>query len=59
MKLYFNDLDNLILAFFDSMQKDKDGFRVEEKIRINKVYEVYNYKDKLLETVKVYLKVKK
>lgn len=58
-RLYFNDLDNLVVAFFDSMQKDKHGGRVEEKIAINKVVDIYNYKEKLLETVRGYDKIKK
>lgn len=58
-RLYFNDLDNMVVGFFDSMQKDKNESRVDEQIKINNVYEVYNYKEKLLETVRSYLKVKK
>lgn len=58
-RLYFNDLDNLVVGFFDSMQKDKHGARIDEQIKINNVYEVYEYKEKLLETVRAYLKVKK
>ena len=58
-RLYFNDLDNMVVGFFDSMQKDKNGSRVDEQIKINNVYEVYSYKEKLLETVRSYLKVKK
>lgn len=58
-RLYFNDLDNLAVAFFDSMQKTKKSGRIEEKIAISKVSEIYDYKDKLLKTVRVYLKEKK
>ncbi|WP_458455847.1 type I restriction enzyme HsdR N-terminal domain-containing protein [Methanobrevibacter sp.] len=58
-RLYFNDIDNLAVAFFDSMSKDKNGSRIEEKISINKVNEIYNYKDKLLDTVMTYKKKKK
>lgn len=58
-RLYFNDIDNLAVAFFDSMAKDKNGSRIEEKIAINKVNEIYNYKDKLLGTVMTYKKKKK
>jgi len=58
-RLYFNDLDNMVVGFFDSMQKDKNGSRVDEQIKVNNVYEVYSYKEKLLETVRAYLKVKK
>lgn len=57
-RLYFNDLDNLVVAFFDSMQKDKYGGRVEEQIPINKVVDICNYKEKLLETVRAYDKIK-
>ena len=49
----------MVVGFFDSMQKDKNGSRVDEQIKINNVYEVYSYKKKLLETVRAYLKVKK
>ena len=58
-RLYFNDLDNLAVAFFDSMQKAKSGSRIEEKIAISKVSEIYDYREKLLKTVRVYLKKKK
>lgn len=57
-RLYFNDLDNLAIAFFDSMVRDKNGSRIEEKIAINKVSDIYNYKNKLLDTVNVYKKIK-
>ena len=58
-RLYFNDLDNLAVAFFDSMQKTKKSGRIEEKIAISKISEIYDYKGKLLKTVEVYLKKKK
>ena len=58
-RLYFNDLDNLAVAFFDSMQKAKSGSRIEEKIAISKVSEIYDYREKLLKTVRVYLKKKR
>ena len=56
-RLYFNDLDNLAIAFFDSMARDKKGSRIEEKIAINKVNDIYNYKEKLLDTVQTYKKI--
>lgn len=58
-RLYFNDLDNLSIAFFDSMEKLKNGSRVEEKIRITKISDIYQFREKLLKTVRVYLKEKK
>ncbi len=58
-RLYFNDLDNLAVAFFDSMQKTKKSGRIEEKIAISKVSKIYDYREKLLKTVRVYLKGKK
>ena len=57
-RLYFNDLDNLAIAFFDSMARDKNGSRIEEKIAINKVSDIYMYKSKLLDTVNSYKKIK-
>lgn len=57
-RLYFNDLDNLAIAFFDSMSRDKKGSRIEEKIAINKVSDIYMYKSKLLDTVNAYKKIK-
>lgn len=56
-RLYFNDFDNLAIAFFDSMNKDENGTRIEEKIAINKINDIYKYKDKLLDTVRVYKKL--
>ena len=58
-RLYFNDFDNLIVAFFDSMQKSKNGGRIEEQIPIDKVVDIYKYKAKLLDTVRAYDKIKK
>ena len=58
-RLYFNDLDNLAIALFDSMQKAKNGSKIEEKIAISKVSEIYDFRGRLLKTVRVYLKEKK
>lgn len=57
-RLYFNDIDNLAVAFFDSMARTKSGSRIEEKIAINKVSDIYSYNDKLLDTVMTYKKKK-
>ncbi|WP_303347410.1 type I restriction enzyme HsdR N-terminal domain-containing protein [Methanobrevibacter sp.] len=56
-RLYFNDLDNLAIAFFDSMDKDKYGSRIGEIMPINNINDIYNYKDKLLDTVSAYKKI--
>lgn len=56
-RLYFNDLDNLAIAFFDSMDRDVNGSRIEEKIAIDNVKDIYNYKEKLLTTVMNYKKI--
>lgn len=40
------------------MVKDDNGTRIEEKIAINKVNDIYNYKAKLLDTVRAYKKIK-
>lgn len=57
-RLHFNDLDNIAIGFFDSLSKDKDGSRIEEKIAIDKIEDIYNYKEKLLGTVAHYKKIK-
>ena len=58
-RLYFNDLDNLAIALFDSMQRNKHGGRVYEKVAISNVSEIYGFREKLLKTVEAYLKKKK
>ena len=58
-RLYFNDLDNLVISLFDSMERDKYGSRIDEQIRINRVNDIYRFKDRLIETVRVYERVKK
>ena len=55
-RLYFNDLD---IGLFDSFVKTKNGSRVEEKIAISKVSEIYWFREKLLKTVSGYLDEKK
>ena len=57
-RLYFNDLDNLAVAFFDSFERTSNGSRVEEKIAISKISDIYGFREKLLKTVNAYLKVK-
>ena len=57
-RLHFNDLDNLIVSLFDSMKRDKNGGRIDEKIRINRVSDIYRFKDILIKTVLVYERVK-
>ena len=52
-------MDNLAIALFDSMEKNSTGSRIEEKVAINKISEIYGFRDKLLKTVGVYLKEKK
>ena len=58
-RFYFDDLDNLMVSLFDSMQKDKNGSRIEEKVTIDRVSDIYRYRDRLVETVRVYERVKK
>lgn len=58
-RLHFNDLDNLMISLFDSMERDKYGGRIGEKIRIDKVSDIYRFKDRLVESVRFYERVKK
>ena len=57
-RLYFNDIDNLVVEFFDSLKNYKKGAKIGEKIRINRVSDIYRFKDRLIETVRVYERVK-
>lgn len=43
-RLYFNDLDNLAVALFDSFERTSSGSRVEEKVAISKVSEIMGLK---------------
>ena len=58
-RLHFNDLDNLVVSLFDLMESGMNGGRIDEKIRINRVNDIYRFKDRLIETVRVYERVKK
>ena len=58
-RMHFNDLDNLMISLFDSMERDKYGRRIGEKIRIDNVSDMYRFRDRLVETVRVYERVKK
>lgn len=58
-RMHFNDLDNLVVSFFDSMERNKNGARIDEKVSINRVSDIYGFRDRLIETVRVYDRIKK
>lgn len=57
-RLFFNNLDNLRVMFFDSLEKDEKGRKKGYRINIDKVEDLYRYKDRLIRTVSSYLEIK-
>ena len=53
-RMYFNKLDNLKLALFDSFEKDKKGRKKINMVPLKNLKEIYNYKENLLKTTKIY-----
>ena len=49
---------NLSVGFFDSMSRDKNGSRIDERIGMGSVGEIYNYREKIVNSLRVYLKQK-
>lgn len=58
-RLYFNNKNNLSVAFFDSFQKAKNGSKVEDKVHINEISDLYKYKDRFKKIVIHYDRIKK
>lgn len=52
--MYFNKFDNLRLQLFDSFEKSKRGSRKGEMVPIKNLKEIYNYKENLVKTAKIY-----
>lgn len=53
-RMYFNKFDNLRLQLFDSFEKSKRGSRKGEMVPIKNLKEIYNYKENLVKTAKIY-----
>ncbi len=42
------------LGFFDKQERDTRGTRIEDKVPINNISEIYNFKDRIIKTVETY-----
>lgn len=58
-RMYFNDLTNLKLGFFDSFEKDDKGRKKVDLISISSLRDIHSYKDRFIKTVKYYERIKK
>ena len=58
-RFYFNDLNRMQVGFFDDFNKDNKGRKTVNKVYIEDLKEIYNYRDKIVRTVKHYKRIKK
>lgn len=54
VRLYFNNQDHLRVEFYDDITLTKNGSKKGDKISIDNVSELYNFKDRILSVVKDY-----
>lgn len=59
VKLHFNNPKNLRVEFFDSYNVYDTGSKRGNKVNIDSVKDIYDYKEKILVTVNKYLNMKK
>ena len=55
VRFYFNNEKHLKVEFYDEITITKNGGKKGEKIDINNVTELYNYKDRILNVINQYL----
>lgn len=55
VRLYFNNPDHLRVEFYDDITLTKNGGKKGEKVDIDDVSDLYNYKERILSVVKEYL----
>lgn len=58
VRLYFNNPDNLRIELFDKIEVMSNGQKVGEKLDIDNVSDIYKYKDRVLDIINEYIKVK-
>ena len=54
VRLYFNNQDHLRVEFYDDITLTKNGSKKGDKISIDNVSELYNFKDRILSVIKDY-----
>lgn len=57
-RFHFNNLNNLRIELFDKIETYDYGTKKGDKIDIIKVSDVYNYKERILNIIKKYIKIK-
>lgn len=57
-RLYFNNINKLAISFFDKFEKTDNGSKIEDKVPIKSVKEIYDYKDRIIKTVRHYDRLK-
>ena len=55
IRFYFNNEDHLRVEFYDQITLTKNGGKIGEKVDINNVSELYNYKERILSVITEYL----
>ena len=55
VRFYFNNEDHLKVEFYDEITLTKNGGKKGEKVDIENVSDLYNYKERILNVVKEYL----
>jgi hypothetical protein len=54
-RMRFNSSKNKYIGFFDSQQKRESGAKIEEKVAIDNLTDIYKYADRLKNTAKIYI----
>lgn len=58
IRLHFNNTDNLRIELFDKIDVSDSGTKTGDKIDIEKVSDIYLYKERILNIIKEHIKVK-
>lgn len=58
VRFYFNNEDHLRVEFYDKITLTKNGGKLGEKIDINNISELYNFKERIINVVNEYLAMK-
>lgn len=56
IRLYFNNPNNLRIGIFDKFEKANSGKKIFSNYNLNSVDEIYNYDEKIIKTLNVYLR---
>ena len=57
VRFYFNNENHLRVEFYDKVTLTKNGGKIGEKVTIESVSELYNYKERVLSIINEYLKM--